>query len=77
MMNVTTEAVRVPISARMTRRSDGSYHTIMQQKAMKIEAISGNHYGGNRRNMSVEKEEELPERFRVEAAEGKLIDISD
>ena len=25
MMNVTTEAVRFPISARMTRRSDGSY----------------------------------------------------
>jgi len=24
-MNVTTEAVRFPISARMTRRSDGSY----------------------------------------------------
>ena len=25
MMSVTTEAVRFPISARMTRRSDGSY----------------------------------------------------
>ena len=25
MMNVTTGAVRFPISARMTRRSDGSY----------------------------------------------------
>ena len=42
-----------------------------------IEAISGNHYGGNRRNMSVEKEKEILEPFRVEAAEGKLIDISE
>ena len=42
-----------------------------------IEAISGNHYGGNRRNMSVEKETELLERFRAEATEGKLIDIAE
>ena len=42
-----------------------------------IEAISGNHYGGNRRNISVEKEAELLERFREKAAEGQIVDISE
>jgi len=42
-----------------------------------IEAISKNHYGGNRRNISVKKEEELLEPFREKAAEGQIIDISE
>ena len=42
-----------------------------------IEAISGNHYGGNRRNISVEKEAELLDDFREKAAEGEIIDISE
>ena len=42
-----------------------------------IEAISGNHYGGNRRNISVEKEAELLEQFRAKATAGHLIDISE
>lgn len=42
-----------------------------------IEAISGNHYGGNRRNISVEKETELLEAFQAEAAKGHIIDISE
>ena len=42
-----------------------------------IEAISGNHYGGNRRNISVEKEAELLERFRAKAIDGQMIDISE
>lgn len=42
-----------------------------------IEAISKNHYGGNRRNISVEKEAELLEQFRVKAAEGQIIDIAE
>ncbi len=42
-----------------------------------IEAISRNHYGGNRRNISVEKEAELLEQFRVKAAEGQIIDIAE
>ena len=35
-----------------------------------IEAISGNHYGGNRRNMSVEEEKVLLEPFREKAEKG-------
>lgn len=42
-----------------------------------IEAIAGNHYGGNRRNISVEKEAELLEPFRVKAKEGQIVDISE
>lgn len=42
-----------------------------------IEAISGNHYGGNRRNMPVEKEAEILEPYREKAVKGQLIDISE
>ncbi len=42
-----------------------------------IEAITGNHYGGNRRNMSVEGEAELLEPFRQRASQGQLIEISE
>lgn len=42
-----------------------------------IGAIAGNHYGGNRRNMPAEKEAELLEWFREEAAKGQVIDISE
>ncbi len=42
-----------------------------------IEAITGNHYGGNRRNMSAEKEAELLEPFCQRARQGQLIEISE
>ncbi len=42
-----------------------------------IEAITGNHYGGNRRNMSVEEEAELLEPFRQRALQGQLIEVSE
>ncbi len=42
-----------------------------------IEAITGNHYGGNRRNMSVEEEAELLEPFRQRASQGQLIEVSE
>ena len=41
-----------------------------------IEAIAGNHYGGNRRNMSVEKEAELLEPFQAEAEKGQIVEVS-
>ena len=41
-----------------------------------IEAITGNHYGGNRRNMTYKEEAELLEQF-IDAAEGgHITDIS-
>ena len=41
-----------------------------------IEAISGNHYGGNRRNMSLEEEAALLEPFQAEAEKGQIVEIS-
>ena len=41
-----------------------------------IEAISGNHYGGNRRNMSKEEEAELLEPFQAEAEKGQIVEVS-
>jgi len=42
-----------------------------------IEAIIGNHYGGNRRNMSVEEEAKLLEPFFQRASQGQLIEVSE
>ena len=42
-----------------------------------IEAISGNHYGGNRRNMSVEEEASLLEPFRKKAEKGQIVEVSE
>ena len=42
-----------------------------------IEAISGNHYGGNRRNMSVEEEADILQPFYVRAEKGEIIEISE
>jgi transposase len=40
-----------------------------------IEAIAGNHYGGNRRNMSVEEEAAFLEQFSKKAEDGQMLDI--
>lgn len=42
-----------------------------------IEAISENHYGGNRRNMSVEKEAELLEPYRALAEKGQMLSTAE
>jgi len=42
-----------------------------------IEAITGNHYGGNRRNMSFEDEAALLEPFRKRAELGQVVETSD
>ena len=41
-----------------------------------IEAITGNHYGGNRRNMTYEEETELLAQFINEADGGQITDVS-
>lgn len=40
-----------------------------------LEAITGNHYHGNRRNMSIEEESELLDRFQRKAEQGQVVDI--
>ena len=42
-----------------------------------IEAITGNHYGGNRRNMSVEEEEAILKPFYERAEKGEIIEVSE
>jgi len=40
-----------------------------------LDAITGNHYPGNRRNMSLEEESELLDRFQKKAEQGQVLDI--
>ena len=42
-----------------------------------IEAIAGNHYGGNHRNMSVEEEAAILAPFKERAEKGELVEISE
>ena len=42
-----------------------------------LEAISGNHYGGNHRNMSVEEEAAILAPFKARAEMGELVEISE
>lgn len=42
-----------------------------------LEAISGNHYGGNRRNMSIEQEAEILAAFQERAQKGEIVEVSE
>lgn len=42
-----------------------------------IEAITGNHYGGNRRNMSYEEEAAILAPFKERAEKGEMVEISE
>ena len=42
-----------------------------------IEAISGNHYGGNRRNMTQEEETNLLKPFQEKAKQGQIVEVSE
>ena len=42
-----------------------------------LEAISGNHYGGNHRNLSFEEEAKILAPFKARAEKGELVEISE
>ena len=42
-----------------------------------LEAITGDHYGGNRRNMSFEKEQEFLDPYIKKAAQGQMLDTTE
>ena len=42
-----------------------------------MEAITGNHYSGNHRNMSFEEEAAILAPFKKQAEEGKTVEISE
>ena len=46
-------------------------------RAGRIGAISGNHSGGNRRNMSVEEDASLQEPYREKAETGQIVEVSE
>lgn len=56
-----------------------AYITTLVRKYRKggLEAISGNHYGGNRRNMSIEKEAGILAPFKDRAEKGEIIETSE
>lgn len=49
---------------------------VRRYKAGGLEAITGNHYGGNRRNMSFAEEEALLAPFKEQAEKGELVEVS-
>ena len=56
-----------------------AYVTTLVAKYRKkgLEAISGNHYGGNRRNMSIEEEAAILAPFKARAEKGELVEIGE
>ena len=42
-----------------------------------LEAISGNHYGGNHRNMSIAEEASILAPFQARAEKGELVEVSE
>lgn len=49
---------------------------VAKYRAGGLNAITGSHYGGNRRNMSYAEEEELLAPFRAQAEKGELVEVS-
>ena len=49
---------------------------VAKYRAGGLNAITGSHYGGNRRNMSYAEEEELLAPFREQAEKGELVEVS-
>ena len=69
-------------SAREISEQTGFHSAYITQLSSKyqhggIEAITGNHYGGNRRNMSYEEEAALLRPFQEKAEKGQIIEISE
>ena len=70
------------MSAREISEQTGFHSAYITQLSSKyrhggIEAITGNHYGGNRRNMSYEEEAALLRPFQEKAEKGQIIEISE
>ena len=52
-------------------------HLVAKYRSRGLEAISGNHYGGNHRNMSTEEEAAILSPFKERAAKGELVSVSE
>ena len=58
-------------------QATGFHAAYVSQLVAKLEAISGNHYGGNHRNMSFEEEAAILAPFKARAEKGELVEISE
>lgn len=50
---------------------------VAKYRAGGLEAICGNHYAGNRRNMTVEKEAEILASFKARAERGEAVEVKE
>ena len=50
---------------------------VAKYRSKGLEAVSGNHYGGNHRNMSMEEEAAILAPFKARAEKGELVEISE
>ena len=69
-------------SAKETAEAAGFHAAYVTQLVAKyqdygLEAITGSHYGGNHRNMSVEEETAILAPFKTRAEKGELVEISE
>lgn len=70
------EQLNIPVSAAARHLASIPRLTAKYQRGG-IEAICGNHYGGNRKNMTYEEEATLLEPFREKAQKGQIVEISE
>ncbi len=52
-------------------------HLVQKYRRGGLDAIAGNHYGGNRRNMSVEEEAKLIEPFLEQSEKGQIVVVNE
>lgn len=52
-------------------------HLVQKYRQGGLEAIAGNHYGGNRRNMSVEEEANLLKPFLGQSEKGQIVVVNE
>lgn len=69
-------------SAENVSRATGFHAAYVTQLVAKyrdygLDAISGNHYGGNHRNMSIEEEAAILAPFKERAEKGELVEVSE
>ena len=70
------------IKASEVAETTGFHTAYISQLAAKykkggIEAVAGNHYGGNRRNMSIEEEAAILAPFRERAGKGEIVEVKE
>ena len=78
VLELCTEGKKAAEIAEATGFHENSIPRIMRRYLKGgLEAISENHYGGNRRNMTVEEEAEILKPFKERAERGEIVEVSE